>query len=84
MILPTDEDATLPLYPGEEALDQIPVAHRPAGTLSNVKGKRDAPSLPANVHFSRAAICSTLVGAGNDLIKPTPATRDRCDERGAR
>jgi hypothetical protein len=25
------------------------VAHRPAATLSNVKGKRDAPSLPANV-----------------------------------
>ena len=23
--------------------------HRPAATLSNVKGKRDAPSLPANV-----------------------------------
>jgi hypothetical protein len=29
MILPTDENATLPLYPGEQALDQIPVAHRP-------------------------------------------------------
>jgi hypothetical protein len=28
---------------------EIPVAHRPAATLSNVKGKRDAPSLPANV-----------------------------------
>jgi len=31
--------------------------------------------------------CSNLLdtgdGAGNDLIKPTPATRDRCDERGA-
>ena len=25
------------------------MAHRPAATLSNVKGKRDAPSLPANV-----------------------------------
>jgi hypothetical protein len=25
------------------------VAHRPAATLSNVKGKRDAPSLPTNV-----------------------------------
>src|SRR6516165_9836427 len=28
---------------------EVPVAHRPAATLSNVKGKRDAPSLPANV-----------------------------------
>jgi hypothetical protein len=28
---------------------RLPVAHRPAATLSNVKGKRDAPSLPANV-----------------------------------
>jgi len=27
----------------------VPAAHRPAATLSNVKGKRDAPSLPANV-----------------------------------
>src|SRR5260370_37219464 len=26
-----------------------PAAHSPAATLSNVKGKRDAPSLPANV-----------------------------------
>jgi hypothetical protein len=28
---------------------EVPVAHRPAATLSNVKGKREAPSLPANV-----------------------------------
>src|SRR5260370_23999469 len=26
-----------------------PTTHRPAATLSNVKGKRDAPSLPATV-----------------------------------
>ena len=28
---------------------RLRLAHRPAATLSNVKGKRDAPSLPANV-----------------------------------
>jgi hypothetical protein len=28
---------------------EVPATHRPAATLSNVKGKRDAPSLPANV-----------------------------------
>src|SRR4029453_15505853 len=28
---------------------RLPVAHRPAPTLSNVKEKCDAPSLPANV-----------------------------------
>jgi hypothetical protein len=30
-------------------------AHRPAATLSNVKGKREAPSLPANVTCSHSS-----------------------------
>src|SRR5262249_31323484 len=35
------------------------------------------------LHFSRAAICSTLVTVpANDLIKPTPTARNRRDERG--
>ena len=31
----------------------------------------------------RSDLFDTGDGAGNDLIKPTSATRDRCDERGA-
>ena len=31
----------------------------------------------------RSNLLDTGDGAGNDLIKPTSATRDRCDERGA-
>src|SRR5947209_11536358 len=37
----------------------------------------NAASLP------RSDLLDTGDGAGNILIKPTPATRDRCDERGA-
>src|SRR5437667_11318362 len=37
----------------------------------------NAASLP------RSDLLDTGDGAGNNLIKPTPATRDRCDERGA-
>jgi hypothetical protein len=36
------------------------------------------------LHLSRAAICSTLVSAGNHFIKPAPTTRDRCDQCGVR
>jgi hypothetical protein len=32
--------------------------------------------------FARSNLLDTD-GAGNDLIKPTPAARDRCDKRGA-
>jgi hypothetical protein len=51
--------------------------------------RREERERDRHIDLSNAAFvaCSNLLdagdGAGNDLTKPTPATRDRCDERGA-
>jgi hypothetical protein len=54
MILPTDEDATLPLYPGEEALDQPAVCSEnlvridPADRIASRWRRWSSPPAPAD------------------------------------
>jgi hypothetical protein len=48
------------------------------------EGERDCHIDLSNAAFlARSNLLDTGYGAGNDLSKPTPATRDRCDERRA-
>jgi hypothetical protein len=54
------------------------VVHRPAGTLSNVKGKRDAPSLPANV----TCLHSTQMNRSEPDVVRYARLREQCDGLG--
>ncbi len=64
---------------------EVPATHRPAATLSNVKGKRDAPSLPANVtclhrtqtNRSEPTMCVSGMPGGAFLDQPQNAPKQR-------
>src|SRR5262245_19505330 len=52
--------------------------------LGREEGERDFHIDLSNAAFvTHSNLLDTGDGAGNDLIKPAPATRNRCDERGA-